>query len=117
MYRHWKQDPKSVHASWATYFSGLDKGIPSSSAFAPPPGFIGAASGVPQPADGSPQMDLQGGGDVTDYLKVSRGDCKNKTDGRSNSSSVLTRSEDTTLPTSTLSTSPTPTWTREHPPS
>ena len=68
MYRHWKEDPKSVHVSWAAYFTGLDKGVPSASAFSPAPNFGGDA--VPQPADGSPKMDLQGGGEVTDYLKV-----------------------------------------------
>ena len=67
MFRYWKEDPKSVHPSWAAYFSGLDKGLPSSSAFSPAPGIGGV---VPQPADGSPKMDLEGGGDVTDYLKV-----------------------------------------------
>lgn len=71
MYRHWKTDPKSVHASWAAYFEGLDKGIPSSSAYTPPPGFIGAASGAIQPAEGAPQMQVEGQGDVSDYLKVS----------------------------------------------
>jgi 2-oxoglutarate dehydrogenase E1 component len=70
MYRYWKQDPKSVHVSWATYFAGLDKGLPSSSAYTPPPGFIGTAGSVPVPADGSPKMDLRGDDAVTDYLKV-----------------------------------------------
>ncbi|WVQ70209.1 oxoglutarate dehydrogenase (succinyl-transferring), E1 component [Kwoniella botswanensis] len=70
MYRLWKQDPKAVHSSWAVYFSGLDKGLPSSSAYTPPPGFIGAASSVPTAADGSPKMNVEGSGDVTDYLKV-----------------------------------------------
>ena len=68
MYRYWKQDSKSVHVSWATYFSGLDKGLPSSSAYTPPPGFIGAASAAPASATGAEK--LEGGGDVTDYLKV-----------------------------------------------
>ena len=70
MYRHWKQDSKSVHISWATYFTGLDRGLPSSSAYTPPPGFSGAPSGVPVPVEGSPKMDVRGGEDVTDYLKV-----------------------------------------------
>lgn len=70
MYRYWKQDPHSVHVSWATYFNGLDKGLPSSSAYTPPPGFIGASSTVPVPAGGSPKMDVRGGDDVTEYLKV-----------------------------------------------
>jgi len=67
MYRNWKQDPKSVHVSWATYFGGLDKGIPSKDAFSPPPGL---SSSMPVPADGSPQLDVEGNKDVTDYLKV-----------------------------------------------
>lgn len=66
MYRNWKQDPKSVHVSWAAYFQGLDKGMPSSSAFTPPPGFIGAASSSTGQA-----LDVQGSGDVTEYLKAS----------------------------------------------
>ncbi|KAL4401447.1 2-oxoglutarate dehydrogenase E1 component [Malassezia pachydermatis] len=37
MYRHWKEDPKSVHSSWDAYFSGLDNGLPSSQAFQPAP--------------------------------------------------------------------------------
>ncbi|KAL7422265.1 2-oxoglutarate dehydrogenase E1 component [Cryptotrichosporon argae] len=67
MYRHWKQDPKSVHVSWATYFSGLDKGLPSASAFTPPPGFVGS---VPVPAGGSPQLAVGEGSELADYLKV-----------------------------------------------
>lgn len=71
MYRHWKSDPKSVHVSWATYFEGLDKGLPSSSAYTPPPGYSGAGSTVPAAADGSPELQVSGGGEVADYLKVS----------------------------------------------
>lgn len=69
MYRLWKQDPKSVHVSWQTYFSGLDKGLPSSEAFNPAPGFVSGV--VPTPAGGSPKLSVKGSGDVTDYLKVS----------------------------------------------
>lgn len=69
MYRLWKQDPKSVHVSWQTYFSGLDKGLPSAQAFTPPPGVLSGA--VPTPAGGSPKLSVEGSGDVTDYLKVS----------------------------------------------
>ncbi|AFR93179.1 oxoglutarate dehydrogenase (succinyl-transferring), E1 component [Cryptococcus neoformans C23] len=68
MYRLWKQDPKSVHVSWQTYFSGLDKGLPSAQAFTPPPGVLSGA--VPTPAGGSPKLSVEGSGDVTDYLKV-----------------------------------------------
>ncbi|KDQ11098.1 hypothetical protein BOTBODRAFT_35635 [Botryobasidium botryosum FD-172 SS1] len=68
MYRHWKEDPKSVHVSWDTYFSGLEKGIPSQFAFTPPPGL------VPTAADGAPTLDVgtaaAGGQELTDHLKV-----------------------------------------------
>lgn len=37
MYRQWKDDPESVHASWQAYFSGLAKGIPSQDAVVLPP--------------------------------------------------------------------------------
>jgi len=73
MYRYWKEDPKSVHVSWATYFSGLDKGLPSSQAFTPPPALSGGltvGAAVPSPADGSATMQLGENTEVTDYLKV-----------------------------------------------
>lgn len=48
MYRHWKQDRSSVHASWDAYFSGLDKGMSSSEAFVPPPrASMNAGSSLP----------------------------------------------------------------------
>ena len=64
MYRHWKQDPKSVHASWDAYFSGMDKGLPSASAFQPPPNL------VPYPAGGAPALHAGGGAELDDHLKV-----------------------------------------------
>jgi len=67
MYKSWKQDPKSVHISWAAYFGGLDKGMQSKDAFSPPPSLSGS---MPVPADGSPQLAVEGDKDVTDYLKV-----------------------------------------------
>lgn len=66
MYRHWRQDPKSVHVSWDVYFSGLDKGLPSPQAFQPVPRHL------PSPADGSPAIHIGGGGELLDHLKVSR---------------------------------------------
>ena len=65
MYRHWRQDPNSVHASWNVYFSGLDKGLPSSKAFSPPPSLL------PAPADGAPALHSNGGAELDDHLKVS----------------------------------------------
>ncbi len=57
-----------MHASWDAYFSGLDDGLPSSQAFAPPPGLID----VPIPTGGAPTLHIQGGGQqLTDHLKVS----------------------------------------------
>lgn len=87
MYRAWRQDPLSVHASWNAYFSGLDKGLDSDSAFQPPPTLLN----IPTPAGGSPALHVHGGQDLTDHLKV----CSNYScishdthSTRSNSSSV-----------------------------
>ncbi|EMD39728.1 2-oxoglutarate dehydrogenase complex E1 component mitochondrial precursor [Gelatoporia subvermispora B] len=64
MYRHWKQDPKSVHTSWDVYFSGMERGLPSEKAFHPPPNL------VPAPADGAPALHAGGGAELDDHLKV-----------------------------------------------
>jgi len=48
MYRAWKANPGSVHASWAAYFKAVDAGAAPGAAFVPPPGLqtpIGAAPG------------------------------------------------------------------------
>lgn len=67
MYRLWKQDPKSVHASWDVYFSGMDKkGLPSSQSFTPPP------STLPVPTDGAPALYAGTGADLDIHLKVPR---------------------------------------------
>jgi hypothetical protein len=63
MYRHWRQDPTSVHASWDAYFSGLEKGL-GSNAFQSPPKFL------PAPADGAPALYASGGAQLDDHLKV-----------------------------------------------
>lgn len=36
MYDAWRQDPKSVHVSWAAYFSNLEAGLKASEAFSTP---------------------------------------------------------------------------------
>ena len=64
MYRHWKGDPKSVHSSWDVYFSGLEKGLPSSAAFQPPP------TVMPAPSDGAPTLHASSGAELDDHLKV-----------------------------------------------
>ncbi|KIO25714.1 hypothetical protein M407DRAFT_243997 [Tulasnella calospora MUT 4182] len=64
MYRRWKEDSSSVHASWDAYFSALDKGIPSSQAFQPPPFHM------PEAAGGAPSLHIAGGTDLSDHLKV-----------------------------------------------
>lgn len=64
MYRRWREDPKSVHASWDVYFSGLEKGLPSQFAFQPPPQHI------PNPADGAPVLHASGSAELDDHLKV-----------------------------------------------
>jgi 2-oxoglutarate dehydrogenase E1 component len=66
MYRHWRQDRSSVHASWDAYFSGLDKGLSSPQAFQPPP----PVSAI-TPDDGAPALYASGaGGELDDHLKV-----------------------------------------------
>lgn len=66
MYKRWREDPKSVHASWDVYFSGLDKGLPSSQAFQPPP----EQGSLPTAVDGAPSLHAGSGQDLSDHLKV-----------------------------------------------
>lgn len=40
MFLAWKNDPASVHASWAAYFSALEKGTPPQAAFQAPPSLL-----------------------------------------------------------------------------
>lgn len=63
MYKRWREDPKSVHASWDVYFSGLDKGLPSSQAFQPAPS-------IPTAVDGAPSLHAGSGQDLDDHLKA-----------------------------------------------
>ncbi|KAI0035818.1 2-oxoglutarate dehydrogenase complex E1 component mitochondrial precursor [Vararia minispora EC-137] len=63
MYRHWKEDPKSVHPSWDAYFSGLDKGL-GGDAFQAPPGLAAT------PVDGVPSLYPESGSQLDDHLKV-----------------------------------------------
>ncbi|WFD36786.1 oxoglutarate dehydrogenase (succinyl-transferring) [Malassezia cuniculi] len=63
MYRRWKEDPKSVHASWDAYFSGMENGLPSARAFQPPPSTI-ISTGVEAP------LDVSGAHPADDYLKL-----------------------------------------------
>jgi 2-oxoglutarate dehydrogenase E1 component len=59
MYRHWRQDPKSVHASWDVYFSGMDKGMQSHEAFTPPPSLVaGSAYGPALHGTGGQELDI-----------------------------------------------------------
>lgn len=37
MYENWKQDPKSVHASWNAYFKNVEAGVPVGRSFTLPP--------------------------------------------------------------------------------
>jgi 2-oxoglutarate dehydrogenase E1 component len=101
MYRHWRQDPNSVHVSWNVYFSGLDKGLPSSRAFSPPPNLL------PPPADGAPALHANGGAELDIHLKVSLHSCFHvapfhKHGIRRNSLSALTKFADTMSPNSIL---------------
>lgn len=95
MYRHWRQDPQSVHASWATYFSGMEYGLPSAKAFQPPPGLI------TPPADGAPALHAVGGAELDDHLKVKFAffvSFSSLIGSRSNSWCAHTKSGDTTSP-------------------
>lgn len=65
MYRHWRHDPASVHASWQAYFSGLENGIASPQAFTSPP-----SSFLPHPTDGAPALHPNGGAELDVHLKV-----------------------------------------------
>lgn len=66
MHRLWKQDSSSVHASWDVYFSGLDQGMPSESAYRAPPSLM------PLPVDAPPidAGNLPHGESVDDHLKL-----------------------------------------------
>lgn len=46
MYDLWRKDPKSVHASWATYFQNLESGLDSPASFQAPPSSF--PRGMPQ---------------------------------------------------------------------
>jgi 2-oxoglutarate dehydrogenase E1 component len=71
MYMQWKQDPKSVHISWQTYFKNMESGdMPISQAFTPPPNLVpNAAGGVPQLAHGL-GTGIGEGSDIANHLKV-----------------------------------------------
>ncbi|CAN3364684.1 2-oxoglutarate dehydrogenase, mitochondrial [Diutina catenulata] len=70
MLQQWKQDPKSVHVSWDTYFRNLESGAPASSAFQAPP----SIGGVPTVAGGAagfvPGKDGPMSEDVVTHLKA-----------------------------------------------
>ncbi|CED82312.1 2-oxoglutarate dehydrogenase complex e1 component mitochondrial precursor [Phaffia rhodozyma] len=71
MYRAWKEDPSSVHKSWAVYFAGLDGGLPSAQAFNPPPGSGGPASlDNSHPATLAPSLQNGDASQLSDHLKV-----------------------------------------------
>lgn len=65
MYAAWKQDPSSVHVSWASYFKNLAGGAPAASAFAAPPLIVANAIG-----QGIPTLTAAGNSDVSTHLKV-----------------------------------------------
>mmetsp|Transcript_13193 Transcript_13193/g.32383 ORF Transcript_13193/g.32383 Transcript_13193/m.32383 type:complete len:1041 (+) Transcript_13193:73-3195(+) len=47
MYLSWKNDPSSVHASWAAYFENLDNGVQPEASFAAPPSLSGGTAVAP----------------------------------------------------------------------
>ena len=67
MYKAWRQDPSSVHASWQAYFNALEKGLPSDQAFRPPP----SLEAMPALVGGTHHIQVHGDQDLSDHLKVS----------------------------------------------
>ncbi|RKK14243.1 2-oxoglutarate dehydrogenase [Fusarium oxysporum f. sp. cepae] len=66
MFRSWKQDPKSVHVSWRTYFRNMeDRSRPASEAFQPPPGLVSSRQPLATPGLDSGQT-----AEVLLHLKV-----------------------------------------------
>jgi 2-oxoglutarate dehydrogenase E1 component len=61
MYDAWRQNPTSVHVSWASYFANLDGGVDPRAAVSVPPSLGGAAStpiaGASAAAGGAPSSD------------------------------------------------------------
>ncbi|GAB5365797.1 hypothetical protein AAMO2058_001089300 [Amorphochlora amoebiformis] len=59
MYLNWKEDPSSVHGSWAAYFENLDAGADPTDAFAAPPS-LGGSTSIPsaEAIDGSLSEDF-----------------------------------------------------------
>jgi 2-oxoglutarate dehydrogenase E1 component len=85
MYMAWKEDPKSVHISWQSYFKNMEDGtMPTSRAFQPPPGLISQAEGAAMFTGPGLEADA----DVSKHLNVqllvrayqARGHHKAKTD-------------------------------------
>jgi 2-oxoglutarate dehydrogenase E1 component len=66
MQRLWKQDPSSVHSSWAVYFQGLSKGMKSQDAYQMPPSLMSLPIQSP-PID---HTSLQSGESIDDHLKL-----------------------------------------------
>ncbi|ODQ68368.1 2-oxoglutarate dehydrogenase E1 component mitochondrial precursor [Nadsonia fulvescens var. elongata DSM 6958] len=67
MYAAWKEDPKSVHISWQSYFNNMETDMPASHAFQAPPTIVPVAPG------GAPSFvpgQNIGNDNVVDHLKV-----------------------------------------------
>lgn len=60
-----RQDPNSVHPSWATYFNGMSKGMPSEQAFQPPPNLLSVTADAPS-------FTTAGTSQLEDHMKVCR---------------------------------------------
>jgi 2-oxoglutarate dehydrogenase E1 component len=55
MYQAWQKDPNSVHVSWSSYFSNINKGAAPGKAFSYPPSLGGQNVAVPVAAAGAIQ--------------------------------------------------------------
>ncbi|KIJ67496.1 hypothetical protein HYDPIDRAFT_108286 [Hydnomerulius pinastri MD-312] len=64
MYKHWRQDPKSVHDSWNAYFLAMERAPPRTKPSQSSPSLVAT------PTDGAPALYGNGNTELGDHLKV-----------------------------------------------
>jgi 2-oxoglutarate dehydrogenase E1 component len=71
MYEAWQQDPKSVHISWQSYFSNVEKGLAPGTAFKAPPTLIPDHDLAPsQFTEGLAKVAGGSSTEILDHMKV-----------------------------------------------
>ncbi|KAI9301347.1 oxoglutarate dehydrogenase, E1 component [Cunninghamella echinulata] len=72
MYESWLKDPSSVHLSWQIYFKNMSNGVPSTSAYTPPPNLVPSASArLPiLPGDSLASAMNASSKDVIEHMKI-----------------------------------------------